>query len=107
MTLSMEMSFVRSPSFHASYLLGYGVAAPEHAVEAEPSEAISIARWATTRTTPRTSSPSRAATTDAEGRDVEGETEWLSPRGCAGSRAGITLYEAATAGLLFTATLRR
>ena len=36
MTLSMEMSFVRSPSFHASYLLGHGVAALEPAVEAEP-----------------------------------------------------------------------
>ena len=44
MTLSMEMSFVRSPSFHASYLLGHGVAAPEPAVEAEPAEARSIAK---------------------------------------------------------------
>ena len=41
------------------------------------------------------------------GETWEGETEWLSPRGCAGSRVGITLGEAAMASLLFTATLRR
>ena len=41
------------------------------------------------------------------GETGEGETECLSPRGCAGSRVGITLCEAAMAGLLFTATLRR
>ena len=28
MTLFMEMSFVRSPSFHASYLLGHGLRLP-------------------------------------------------------------------------------
>ena len=40
------------------------------------------------------------------GETWEGETEWLSPRGCASSRAGITLCEAAMAGLVFTVTLR-
>ena len=46
---------------------GTRVAAPEPAVEAEPPEASSIASWATTRTTPRTSSPSLASATGCRG----------------------------------------
>ena len=52
---------------------GRGVAAPEPAVEAEPPEARSIASWATTRTTPRTSSPSLALATVCRRGTWEGE----------------------------------
>ena len=100
MSLSVEISLVRSPSFHASYLLGRGVAAPELAIDAEPPEARFNASWATTRITPRTSSPSLASATVCRRGTWEGETEWLSPRGCAGYRAGITLREVAMASLL-------
>ena len=44
MSLSVGISLVRSPSFHASYLLGREVAAPELAIDAEPPEARSIAK---------------------------------------------------------------